>query len=168
MQQNGDTGEMEAREVYEGSDGELTKRYYAELEKLGPVGIVALNLFRAQKNSTRAKKYRGGIRGVGSFRGMAYDRKQWAISNLCQALQVFAEELGIEWGWGRDLAEAWNSWVLYVELPELGQVSFHSPARGEGPDYQKQWDGKKLSEERIIRFCDQVYHSASETASLVF
>ena len=43
------------------------------------------------------------------------------------------------------------SWVLYVELP-AGQVSFHSPTRGTGPDYTRDWDQQHASEERIIAF----------------
>lgn len=65
---------MKALEVFNGSEGAITRAYYAALEQRGAAGIVAVNLFRAQKCSTRAKKYRGGIRGVGSYRGMAYDK----------------------------------------------------------------------------------------------
>ena len=32
-------------------------------------------------------------------------------------------------------------WVLYLDLP-TGQVSFHAPARGPGPDYPGEWDGQ--------------------------
>src|ERR1051326_6304313 len=150
---------LRAVEVVEGSDGDGTKAYYAELEKCGPVGIVALNLFRAQKCSTRAKGYRGGIRGKGSYRRMAYDRKSWSIENLCRVLAAHSEALGIRYGWKADPACVFDqdpSWVLYVDLPQ-GQVSFHSPNRGEGPDYAADWDGKRLSAERIIQFCDSVY-----------
>src|SRR5947209_6450005 len=74
-----------AIDVYAGSDGEVTKAYYAELEKLGPVGLIALNLFRAQKCSTRAKLYRGGdFRG--RFRDQAYERKNWSVANLSAIL----------------------------------------------------------------------------------
>lgn len=150
---------MKAFEVYLGSDGELTRRYYAELEKRGPIGIVALNLFRAQKCSARAKVYRGGIRGRGSYKGMAYDRKSWSMSNLCQALGEHGDSLGIAWGWREDSGVLFGeraSWVLYVDLPN-GQVSFHSPTRGSGPDYPHEWDQSKLSAERIVAFCDAVY-----------
>jgi hypothetical protein len=33
--------------------------------------------------------------------------------------------------------------VLYVEL-QTGQVSFHSSERMMGPDFTKEWDGRKL------------------------
>lgn len=65
---------------------------------------------------------------------MAYDRKQWSLRNLCDALLTHGATLGITWGWRRDPAVTFNPWVLYVELP-TGQVSFHSPTRGDGPDY---------------------------------
>lgn len=147
---------ISALAVYLGSDGEFTKLYYA--------GIVALNLFRAQKCSARAKVYRGGIRGQGSFRGMAYDKKQWSMKCLCEQLEKSAGELGIVWGWKEDpIAEQSgdpNSWVLYVELPN-GQVSFHSPSRGVGPDFAGEWDRQRQSQERIIAFCDLVYANSA-------
>lgn len=148
---------MKAHEVYNGSEGALTRAYYAALEQRGPAGIVAVNLFRAQKCSTRAKKYRGGVRGVGSYRGMAYDRKAWSMGNLCAALAEHGEALGIAYGWKRDPLALTNPWVLYVDLPN-GQVSFHSPTRGEGSDYAGEWDAMHASEQRILAFCDGVMH----------
>jgi hypothetical protein len=147
---------MRAAEVYAGSNGSATRAYYADLEKLGPVGVVAVNLFRAQKCSSRAKVYRGGIRGRGSFRGMAYERKAWSMQNLCSALMQHGQKLGLRFGWKPDpdtplRGEA--SWVLYVDLPQ-GQVSFHSPVRYVGPDYAGEFDGAHQSAERILRFCD--------------
>lgn len=142
--------------TYEGSDGDKTKELYGRLEKCGPIGVVALNLFRACKNSSRAKKYRGGVRGQGSYKSMAYDRKQWAIDNLTRVLAEHAGALGIGWGWGVDgNTQGFNS-VLYVDLP-TGQVSFHSPHRGSGPDYAGQWDGVRgVSPQRICTFCARV------------
>jgi hypothetical protein len=155
---------MTALEVYAGSDGAETRAFYAELETLGAIGLVAMNLFRAQKCSSRAKVYRGGIRGKGSYRSMAYDRKGWSLKQLCEILQAHSSEVGIAFGWGRDESEHLNSWVLYVDLP-CGQVSFHSPERYEGSDYQGQWDGKRASEQRIIQFCQSVLEGGIQTAA---
>lgn len=146
---------MNAAHIYAGSDGEATKRFYAELMKHGAAGEIAVNLFRAQKCSARAKAYRGGIRGVGSFRGLAYDRKQWAMNYVTRTLFDHGVLLGIGWGWKLDPAQKFHHWVLYVDLP-TGQVSFHTDQRGAGPDYAGDWDGQKKSAERIIAFCDQV------------
>src|SRR5579871_3084039 len=124
--------------IYQGSDGDATKALFAELRQYGMIGALAVELFRAQKASERAKVYRGGIRGRGSYKGMAYDRKQWAMDNLCKAL---AQSCGLyEWGWGVDDKQPVHRHVLYVDLP-TGQVSFHNGYRGEGPDYGKPWDG---------------------------
>ena len=128
--------------VYEGSDGDATKAFYADLERCGPIGIVAVNLFLAQKCSSRAKAYRGG-NGNGSYRSQAYDRKSWSIDNLCTVLAEHAEALGILWGWGIDSAKSLEDpfrHVLYIETPH-GQVSFHNRGRGSGPDRIKPWDG---------------------------
>jgi hypothetical protein len=150
---------MKAIDVYSGSDGALTTLYYAKLSQRGPIGLVALNLFRAQKCSARAKVYRGGIRGKGSYKSMAYDRKSWSMGNLSDTLAVHAENLEIRWGWKEDPSTPFGeraSWVLYVDLPQ-GQVSFHSPSRGKGPEYLGEWDGQRKSAERVIEFCDSIY-----------
>lgn len=142
----------ELLEIYTGSDGERTKALYSRLEKLGPAGFVGANLFRAQKNSERAKKYRGGIRGEGSFRGMAYDRKEWALNNLQASLKAHANDLRIVWGWGEDPAQEYHRAVLYVELP-TGQVSFHCQKMGDGPLFPHQWDGVRgVGQTRICRW----------------
>jgi hypothetical protein len=133
--------------VYTGSSGDATKAMYERLGKFGPAGEVAVNLFRACKSSERAKVYRGG-----GFRGMAYDRKQWAMDNLARVLVVHAEALGIRWGWREDPAQGFHRIVLYIDLP-TGQVSFHTANRGEGPGYPDEWDGvRKAGPERICRW----------------
>lgn len=147
---------MKAIEVYSKSDGELTKMYYAKLEKLGPVGLVAVCIFRAQKCSTRAKRYRGG-NSHGHFKDQAYERKNWSMGLLCKSLQ---QNPLYQFGWKPDPGQEWNPWVLYIDLPQ-GQVSFHSPTRGVGPDYPGDWDQTHLSEARIIQFCDSVMEAAT-------
>ncbi len=143
-----------ATDVYIQMDGAVTKRYYAELERRGIAGVVAMNLFRAQKTSSRAKTYRKN-----AHRKESYQRKEWSMSNLCEVLAKHRKALYIEYGWKEDpnvLLEGHTSYVLYVELP-TGQVSFHCPRRGNGPDYPKGWDGTKGSQERILKFCDMVF-----------
>lgn len=149
---------MNVQAIYDGSDGEATKALYTRLSAIGPAGEIALNLFRASKSSTRAKVYRGGIRGHGSFKGMAYDRKTWAMGNLCTVLTSHAQQFEIAWGWKVDPLQDFHRWVLYIDLPlSHGQVSFHAQHRGDGPDYVGEWDGiKGLSSDRIVRWCEQV------------
>lgn len=147
-------------ETYNGSDGDKTKALYADLDRCGPAGNVAMNLFRACKCSARAKVYRGGIRGKGSYKSMAYDRKQWSIDNLAKALVQHGDALGIRWGWAVDPQQAMHKDVLYVELP-TGQVSFHTAPRGPGPDYPGQWDGiRGQAPDRISKFCASVIQGA--------
>jgi hypothetical protein len=157
---------MTLREVYEvylGSDGERTRALYARLEALGAAGVVALNLFRAQKCSSRAKVYRGGLPGLGSFRGAAYERKQWSLDNVCAELEQHAGELGLRWGWREDARQVFHRWVLYVELP-TGQVSFHAAARGRGPEYPGEWDGKvDASAGRIVTWAARLLKPTEDT-----
>jgi hypothetical protein len=146
---------MRATDVFAGSDGELTRRYYAALQTRGPVGLIAMNLFRAQKTSTRAKLYRGR-----RYKSAAYDVKSYSMSELCRVLADHGAQLGIAYGWKEDPATVFGSepsWVLYVDLASYGQVSFHSPSRGSGPAYSGEWDGQHASERRFLAFCDHVF-----------
>jgi hypothetical protein len=155
-----DTALARVMAVYAGSDGDATRALFAELELLGPRGLVAINLFRAQKNSSRAKQYRGGVRGKGSYRGMAYDRKEWAIDQLTRVLEAHGATLGLSWGWGNDPGQAYHAAVLYVDLPS-GQVSFHAAQSGRGPRYQGVWDGvRNVSPLRICSFVAEVLCAA--------
>jgi hypothetical protein len=138
--------------VYQGSDGEATRALYRGLEQLGPIGIIAVNLFRACKCSERAKLYR---RGKG-YKTAAYERKDWSIRNLASALHVTSAETYLPWGWAVDRPLRGRGdphhHILYVDLP-TGQVSFHTGARGPGPDYVEQWDGARgVAAERICRW----------------
>jgi hypothetical protein len=137
--------------VWSGSNGDATRALYSDLEAIGQIGFVATNLFRASKNSLRAKSYRRR-----SYKGQAYDRKQWAMDNLAAALSEHAAALGITWGWGADTTQSFHSSVLYIDLPE-GQVSYHTEARGDGPDYAGAWDGVRgVSDVRVCNFCIRV------------
>jgi len=105
----------------------------------------------AERTSVR-RVYRGGVPGKGSYRGMAYDRKQWSLNNLCAALEQHAATLAIRYGWAFDAETAGFPWVLYVDLP-TGQVSFHAPGRGVGPEYVWPWDGvRDAAPGRICRW----------------
>lgn len=126
----------EVWDIYGGSDGKATQALYDRLETMGPSGQIALNAFRAQKTSLRAKSYRR------RFKGASYDRKQWSMSNLAQLLSEHGESLGIRWGWAEDPETPVYSWILYIDLP-TGQISFHTAERGRGPDYPGPWDGVK-------------------------
>lgn len=150
--------------TYAGSNGDATKALYDRLEALGPAGAIAVNLFRACKSSGRAKVYRGGERGRGSYRSMAYGRKEWAMENLCAGLAQHAGAAGIaRWGWAEDPAQPVHKHILYVDLP-TGQVSFHTAARGEGPDYAAPWDGvRDASAGRICSWCARLFDGAESS-----
>lgn len=155
---------QKAIEVFTQQNGEVTKAYYADLSKLGPLGEIAVCLFRAQKRSSRAKDYRRG-----RFRRAAYDVKTWSLEELCKALQQHAEAHGITWGWKADpsvLFDEEPSHVLYVDLPSLGQCSFHNPERFQGPDYVGEWSGRHDSAEVILEFCDRI--ATSHTVAPIF
>lgn len=137
--------------VYDGSSGDRTRQLYAELEAIGPIGVIGANVLRATKRSQRAKTYRGG-----RYRGAAYDVKNWAMENLDRELAVHGQTLNIEWGWEEDQKQEFHKWVLYIDIP-TGQVSFHTAARGEGPYYADVWDGVRgIGAFRACRWCAQL------------
>jgi hypothetical protein len=145
-----DAGEVRgvrAKDVFIQNNGDVTKAYYAELNALGLDGQLAVALFRAQKRSTAAKKYRGR-----QYRGAAYEVKNWSLGEICR----IAALLNHRWGWKHDPNTPGYSQVLYVDLP-TGQASFHSADRLSGPDYPGDWDGQRgVCEDRICEFCDMV------------
>lgn len=144
---------MTARDAFEGIDSADTRGFLRRLEKQGNAGMIAAQLFRAQKSSTRAKMYRG------SSRDKSYTRKWEAMQKLCQLLEATLYRQ--DWGWKVDPLQDYARWVLYVELPQ-GQVSFHSTDRAAGPDYPGEWDQEYKSEVRILAYCDSLLDCEGE------
>jgi hypothetical protein len=143
---------MLADSVFTQQNGDVTKAYYAKMNTFGLKGQLAVALFRSQKRSMAAKKYRGR-----RFTRDAYEVKNWSLSEVCRILNAMAAfESAPTWGWKRDPKTKGFEWVLYVELP-TGQCSFHSPERLAGPDFPGGWDGMGQSRDRICAFCDSVW-----------
>jgi hypothetical protein len=140
---------FDVAKIYEGSDGDATRALYAHLLTMAPRGPIAMNLIRTAKASGRAKVYKGGERGRGSYRSMAYQKKDWSIGELCRAL-VAAPGVVTAWGWAYDPRTVNFEHVLYVDLPGAGQVSFHTSYRKDGPDYPGAWDGVRQAQKHRI------------------
>ena len=148
---------MLARLVFNQSDGEVTKAYYAAMDAKGIQGQLATALFRAQKRSTAAKKYRKG-----SWRRDAYSVKNWSLSEVCRVLGAMqAFDMAPAWGWKQDLNTPAFEWVLYIETSH-GQASFHSAERLGGPDFNGDWKPIPGSEESILAFCDSILNGKIE------
>ncbi len=120
--------------VYRGSSAEATRALYRRLEALAPRGPIAVKLLQACKASERAKTYSR------RFAAQAYDKKDWAIGELCRAL-IAEPDVVTSWGWGRDPKAVGFENVIYVDVPGSGQISFHTEHRRDGPDYRAAWDG---------------------------
>lgn len=137
--------------IYNGSDGSRTKALYNRLFEYAPRGPIAIKLLQACKASERAKLYRGS-----RFKGAAYDKKDWALSELCRAL-IAAPDIVTDWGWGFDAKAIGFEHVLYVDIPGAGQVSFHTSYRKDGPNYAGAWDGiRGAAPRRICRWTEAV------------
>lgn len=138
---------MEARYVFNQNDGDVTKTYYAKMNAIGIEGELAVALFRAQKRSVAAKRYKGR-----KFTRSAYDVKNWSLGEVCR---ILSKDIGMIWGWKYDSKAVNFEWVLYVELPQ-GQCSFHSPDRLTGPDFTGSWRPARPSHEVIADYCDSI------------
>lgn len=149
---------MLALEMYRQQNGEVTKAYYAALNRIGYKGMLAVALFRAQKRSTAAKRYRGR-----HFKSSAYDVKNWSLGEICRVLKSW--DFGYTWGWKRDPHTPGFEWVLYVDLP-TGQASFHSAQRLEGPNYTGEWRPLPDSLTSILAYCDEVTPKMEESCVL--
>lgn len=152
---------MDVTTAYAGSNAAVTIALYERLERLGPDGVIAMNLLRAQKASSRAKVYRGGNTD-GSYRGQAYRRKQWAMDRLCDTLGR-GDSSVTSWGWKEDdEVQGPHRWVLYIDLPTCGQVSFHTHRRSSGPDYPGEWDRQRdVSPARVQHFAAKLLDAAA-------
>ena len=125
-----------------------------------PLGRLLIALRTAHEASARAKsraadglrlrEYDDGSR----YRWANYHRSRQARENdyaekraaVAEAVGL-AKEAGINFGWQRN--GSLIPWVVYFDLP-TGQVSFHVENRGDGPDYDKPWDGvQNASGDRI-------------------
>lgn len=142
--------------IFEGSNGDATRMLYRDLEAMGPMGVIGVNLFRACKCSERAKMYRKGP----GYKTEAYRRKDWSIQNLAKALHETPDH-GLTWGWAIDEELRGrldpHHHILYVDLP-TGQVSFHVGERYVGPDYVGEWDeAKGTAPARICKFVAELF-----------
>lgn len=152
-----------AHEVFHQKSGDVTKAYYADLAACGPAGELGVALFRAQKRSTAAKQGR-------RYRGENYDVKEYSLKEVSRIIEKYSGKLTYShhgglisidhWGWKQDPDVRFGdsaSWVLYVDLPWFGQVSFHNPSRLHHKNYEFNWDGARgVSEERIISYCNAI------------
>lgn len=119
-----------------------------------PYGRVLLLLRAAQKASASAKakvankmSFRDYMEANDSddFAAGHYNRsldcmrRAYREKNRClsEATNLCLQHSCLAFGWGKDEA---GGWVVYFDLPG-GQASFHSPERGDGPDYPFEWDG---------------------------
>jgi hypothetical protein len=144
---------MNPWEVYKQQNGDITKAYYAEMNAKGYAGMLAVALFRAQKRSDAAKRYRN------HFSGDAYDVKNWSLEQVVAILT--RHDFGFEWGWKEDPHTPGFTWVLYVDLP-TGQCSFHTrhpicaARKCEIKRYTGRWNPGEGSLTAILLYCDSV------------
>ena len=83
---------MRSWTAWKSSDASVTTKFYRDLDARGPIGMLAHALFKANKSSYRAKRYRGG-NGQKSFKDLAYKRKRSSLYELSQILTKHAEPL---------------------------------------------------------------------------
>lgn len=139
-----------AEVAFDASDASLTIGYQDALLQRGAIGQVAFGLFRAQKRSAKAKKYRR------SNRRNAYDSKNDAIKYVDAALTLSKDVDYIEgWGWQYDPATIGYENVLYVQTC-FGQCSYHCAQKFSDKVFRWEWDTNSSSRQTVLRLCDAV------------
>jgi hypothetical protein len=70
-----------------------------------------------------------------------YNKKSFLLDELCR---LAAKQESYKWGWKKDPNHTANqpAWVLYFERDGI-QCSFHAFQRGEGFDFDGEWDRVK-------------------------
>lgn len=139
---------LTAVQVFYQHSGDVTKAYYEQLAAHGPMGELAVALFRALK---RSKKTTGiGFRRISRRKTEQYDYAEayeWAVNELIRVL-VTNPPSKLPWGW-RDS-------TLFVELP-TGMVAFDCPEQGLAPFCPIRFEPPAESRDlRIIKFCDSL------------
>ena len=140
---------MKAQEAFDSRVASVTLGYQNELIMRGEPGQLAFGLFRAQKRSTRAKQYRR------RWKSQTYQGKSDALRFVDAALTAWAELLQVQWGWATDPGQQVHNQILYVEIPNVGQCSYHSERRFSAKEFPGQWD-RGCSRETVLRYCDMV------------
>ena len=143
-----------------------------------PLGRLLIALRTAQEASQRAKsraadglRYREYHDGS-EYRWSNYRRSRQARENDYEEKRAavadavgMARAAGINFGWRRDGSRI--PWVVYFDLP-TGQVSFHIEDRGEGPDYDKPWDGvQNASGTRITAAITELVQPRTKAAATI-
>lgn len=141
---------MDAKQAFDQRDAKKTIAFQDHLLSHGRSGQVAFGLFRASKRSNRAKDYRR------SLRSSAYEAKNNALEFLDAALGKWGEQLGITSGWNMDPGQPVYKCVFYVDIPGIGQASFHSMTTQSDRVYRGDWSGKRNSHEIIQRYCQSI------------
>lgn len=121
-----------------------------KLNKLGKTDPIARALRLAleiEDCSTQGKKY------FGSWSDTYYRKKSEFIHEL---IELFRAEL---WTFGKQPSLTRPRWIIYFEIPDCEQISFHTELLTEVPDYTKAWDGKRNStfgklEAAVVRLLD--------------
>jgi hypothetical protein len=143
---------MRAREVYDGSDGELTKRYYAALAERGVIGfdrdesLPCTEVLRPGEALSRRRVQRRSVRPEELVMGLLCSRAGAAMRGARNRVRVE----------GRSQGRRTTSGCSTSTCPPA-KCSFHAAAHGEGPDYSRATGtGSIQRAERILAFCDQV------------
>jgi hypothetical protein len=125
----------DARENFAGVGTRKAKLKLNRLATLDPVARALRLALQAEDESASAKRYHG------KWRQKHYDRKQKVLMELVECCR----EQG--WTFGVQPTRVFPSHVVYFDIPECQQISFHLslPADHGLPMYGASWDGQENS-----------------------
>jgi len=142
---------IHALEAFETRSRDKTVEFQNDLLCRGRAGQLAFGLFRAQKRSTLAKTYRRH-----NDRQSSYDGKNEALQYLDAVLSRWGAAMKIEWGWQVDRKTEVHQHVLYVQLTDKRQCSFHSGKCYSEKAFPDQWIPKPPVVDTVLWYCDAV------------
>jgi hypothetical protein len=125
----------EARENYCGIGTRKTKLKLNRFATTDPRASAFRLALEIEDCSTQAKKY------FGEWKDKKYAEKSELILKLVRLCQDHG------WTFGKHDSKGFPRWIVYFELPNCEQISFHTNLKTpeDIPDYEKDWDGKRNS-----------------------
>lgn len=119
-----------ARVEFCGIGTRKTKLRLNKLAASSPLAKAYRTALEIEDASTSAKRYY-------AYRFEHYERKQQLIHDLIE----LCREHG--WQFGKHKSDSFETkWIVYFDLPDCEQISFHCNLETDVSDYTKAWDGK--------------------------
>jgi hypothetical protein len=128
---------IRARTEFAGVGTRKAKLTLNKLAKTDPYARALRTALEIEDVNLTAKRYFGGDCGGYTYADIAYLKKCEHIEALIEISRSHGWVFGVQ---PSDVPDTTH--IIYFELPDVGQVSWHYSPRGPLPVYAGQWDGQ--------------------------